>query len=185
MAGPLPVHVNREELHDIAVAPSFEATGSFDVRLVNHGEATHVHLHLDDALSRVAKLEASNHYVDADSERLVSVAVRDGATARGKLKVVSGYGATTRYVDVEVTEPTVEEQSVEVDESLAEPQPTEPEETRLLADNPALAVLSLAGTALALAVGAALVVQQFVVALGAGAVLVGVLVAIYFLLAER
>ncbi|MFB6128488.1 MAG: hypothetical protein ABEJ47_01875, partial [Halorhabdus sp.] len=182
MEDPLPVHVNREELHDIAVPASFEATGSFDVRLVNHGQPLHVHLHLDDDLSAVANLEATNHYVDGETERRVSVSVREGATVRGKLKVVSGYGSQTRYVDVVLTEPDEEEGAVRVDESLAEPQPVaEDDSEEGLVDQPVLAVAALAVGALAVAAAIAFAVQAVVVGLGALAVLAGVLVAVYVL----
>jgi len=182
---PLSVHVNREELHELAVPESYEATGSFEIQLLNHGEPAHVHLHLDDPLSEVAAIEATNHYVDGGSERRVTVRVREGATIRGKLKVVVGYGATTRYVDVTITEPPETETAVEVDESLARPQPIEnPESASLLGERPILPVLSLAALALLIAAGAALLVRQFVVALGASIVFLGVAIALYVLLAE-
>ena len=47
----LPVHLSRSELHAVEAPASFEATGSFDVELVNHDTAVHVHLNLDEALS--------------------------------------------------------------------------------------------------------------------------------------
>jgi len=182
---PLPVHVNREELHDIAVPTSFETTGTFDVRLVNHGQPLHVHLHLDDDLSAVASLEATNHYVDGESERRVTVSVRDGATVRGKLKVVSGYGAQTRYVDVIVTEPDEEAGSVRVDESLGEPQPiAEDQPDGIVDERPLLPVAALAVGALVVTAGIAFAVQAFVVGLGALVVLAGVLVALYVLFIE-
>lgn len=185
MVDPLPVHVNREELHDIAVPTSFETTGTFDVRLINHGQPLHVHLHLDDDLSAVASIEATNHYVDGETERRVSISVREGATVRGKLKVVSGYGAQTRYVDVIVTEPDEEEGSVRVDDSLAEPQPVETEQPdSALAQQPIVPVAALAVGALVVAAGIAFAVQAFVVGLGALVVLAGVLVALYVLFVE-
>lgn len=185
MPSQLPVHVNREELHDLAVPESYETTGSFEIRLINHGEPIHVHLHLDDPLSTVAAIEATNHYVDGGSERRVAVEVRDGASVRGTLKVAVGYGATTRYVDVDISKPVETTQSVAVDESLSRPQPREPEESAgLLEGNPALPVLSLAALALLLAVGAALLVQEFVVALGAASVFLAVAVALYVLVAD-
>ncbi|MFB6202642.1 MAG: hypothetical protein ABEI98_11625 [Halorhabdus sp.] len=185
MPDPLSVHVNREELHDLAVPESYETTGSFEIRLVNHGAASHVHLHLDDALSTVATIEATNHYVDDESERRVGVTVRDGASIQGKLKVVVGYGATTRYVDVTVRKPVETGESVEVGESLARPQPKDdPPSDGLLEAGPLLPVLSLAALAMLVAVGVAVLVQAFVVALGAGVVLVGVVIAMYALIAE-
>ncbi|WP_136687063.1 DUF7524 family protein [Halorhabdus amylolytica] len=185
MPSPLPVHVNREELHDLAVPESYETVGSFEIRLINHGEPSHVHLHLDDSLSSVAAIEATNHYVDGESQRRVSVNVREGASIRGKLKVAVGYGATTRYVDVDISKPIETTQSVEVDESLSQPQPKEPEESGgPLEKSPALPVLSLAALALLLAVSAALLFRQFVVALGASVVFLGVAIALYALVGD-
>lgn len=123
MPSPLPVHLNRNELHGLEVPDSFKATGGFDVRLVNHGAPTHVHLHLDDSLSQIAALEAPNHYVKRESERPVRVTVTGEGAARGSLKVVTAHGATTRYVDVSITEPEPTEGTVEVGDELAEPQP--------------------------------------------------------------
>jgi hypothetical protein len=108
----LPVRLNRESLHSLDVPNGIETDGSFDVLLANHGEAVHVHLHLDDSLSRMATIDANNHYVQAESERPVRVTVDHPAEGHGKLKVVTGYGATTRYVDVDLTEPDESEGSV-------------------------------------------------------------------------
>ncbi|MBX0324586.1 hypothetical protein EGH21_16275 [Halomicroarcula sp. F13] len=184
MPDSLPVHVNREELHGLEVPATFETSESFDVRLVNHGESTHVHLHLDDALSSLASIEAPNHHVERDSERRVRVTLtRDGAV-RGKLKVVTAYGATTRYVDVVVTEPDRSDDPVEVDEDLAKPQPKpDPGSDSVLADVPDLPVLAVGGVALLAAVTAAFFVQNVVVLLAALVVVVGVLATVYAVLA--
>jgi hypothetical protein len=186
----LPVHVNREELHALDVPDAFETTGSFDLRLVNHGQSVHVHLHLDDALSEVATIDATNHFVDGQSERAVRVHVDGDDPVRGKLKVASAYGAQTRYVDVDVVEPEETEETVTVDESLSKPQPkTVPAEsgdslTDALVDNPEVLVLGLGGVALVVAIVAALVLEEIVVVLGTLAVLAGVLVAMYVLVGD-
>lgn len=185
MADPLPIHVNRDHLHDLGTPATFEATESFDIRLINHGEASHVHLHLDDALSEVARLEATNHYVEGEDERFVRVSVQEAGTVRGKLKVSIGYGAETRYVDVIITEPQDEQQSVQIDESLTKPKPMETDESRRIPLNdPVLPVLGLVAAGLLVAIGAALLVRQFVVGVGALAVFAGVIVAIFVLFAE-
>lgn len=181
----LPVHLNRAELHAVEVPDSFETTGSFEIELVNHGTSLHVHLHLDDALSAVADVDAANHFIDGESRRVVRVHVdgHEELPVRGKLKIASAYGAQTRYVDVELTEPEEERRSVEVDESLAEP-PSEPdpETGSSSVASPELVVLAF-GILAVLAAGAiALVVDSPLVIAGAVVVLVGVLVAIYFLL---
>ena len=120
MTDRLVAHINRTGIHSLEVPDSFETEGSFVVDLRNDGEATHVHLHLDDALSEVARLDAGNHYVAGDSSREVRVHVSPGGeSVRGKLKVVTAYGAETRFVDV-----TVEPEragSVAVDPELSKP----------------------------------------------------------------
>lgn len=121
MPDTLPVHVNRTSLHSLEVPDSFETAGSFDVELINHGEPIHVHLHLEDDLSGLASLEAPNHHVDRESTRPVRVTVNRPGSAFGKLKIATGYGAKTRYVDIDLTEPTEQTTSVEVDESLSQP----------------------------------------------------------------
>jgi len=168
----LPVHVNRTSLHSLEVPEHFETDDSFDVRLVNHGEPIHVHLHLDDTLSDVASIDAPNHHVDRESERRVGVTVTGSGSVFGKLKVVTSYGAETRYVDVDLSEPVPTDESVQVDESLSKPQPkaTDPsgsdgetgdEGTTTDTDLP-LGVLALGGVAVVLAVVVATVVEGFV-----------------------
>jgi hypothetical protein len=117
----LAADVNRSGVQTLSVPEAFETDDSFTVELRNHGEATHVHLHLDDALSRVADLDAGNHYVEGDSTRPVRVSVREAVTepVRGKLKVVTGYGAETHFVDVTVTPTRI--QPVDVDPELSKP----------------------------------------------------------------
>ncbi|AUG47660.1 hypothetical protein BVU17_09085 [Haloarcula taiwanensis] len=123
MPDSLPVHLNRTDIHSLEVPNEFDATGSFDVRLVNHGEALHVHLHLDDSLSSVASLDATNHHVRAETDRLVRVTVDGDGPVRGKLKVVTGYGAETRYIDIYIPEGGTENEPVIVDDELSKPQP--------------------------------------------------------------
>jgi len=119
----LPVHLNRTDIHSLEVPNEFDATGSFDVQLINHGEALHVHLHLDDSLSSVASLDATNHHVRAETDRLVRVTVDGDGPVRGKLKVVTAYGAETRYIDVYIPEGGTENEPVIVDDDLSKPQP--------------------------------------------------------------
>jgi len=191
-ADTLPVHLNRESLHALEVPDGFETTDSFDVVLVNHGESVHVHLHLDDELSEAAAIDASNHFVDGDSRRAVRIHVDGARPVTGKLKVASAYGAETRYVDVRIVEPEETENHVEVDESLAEPQPRQPSDGEsddgslvdAVANRPEMIVLVLGFLAIVVAAVAALVLDEVVVMLGALVVLAGVLGALYVLTAE-
>ncbi len=185
MPDELPVHVSREELHAIDVQPIIKVQGSFDVRLINHGESLHVHVHLDDALSDVASIDAGNHHVAGRSQRNVRVEVNLGAvgeeTTLGKIKLVSAYGAQTRWVDVEVLPPDNTDPPVEVDEELAKPKPREPEQPKAF-DQPEVLVLALTAVVLLVAVLTALLVQNTLLLIGSLLVLTGVLAALYFLL---
>jgi hypothetical protein len=182
----LPVHISRETLHTLEVPDSFQASDSFDVRLINHGESLHVHLHLDDPLSEVAAIDAGNHYVERESQRFVRVNVDtdrlDGEPVFGKLKVASAYGAETRWVDVEIVEPEDSEESVRVDESLSQPQRSPAESESSPVPIPELLVFGLGVLALIVAAVAALVIDQTIMLLGALIVLGGVLIAMFFLL---
>jgi hypothetical protein len=182
----LTVHVNRESLHGLSVPDSFAASDSFDVVLVNHGESAHVHLHLDDSLSEQAAVEAPNHHVEGDGERRVRVTRTGDGTARGNLKVVTAYGATTRLVDVELTEPDGGDEPVEVGEELSRPQTrTEGRQLPSIGPVPLGPLLAASGAAVGLAVGAAAVSGSVVVAVavvGIALLAVGVLAV---LLAKR
>ena len=176
MPDALTVHVNRDRLHGLDVPDSFETSDSFDVVLVNHGESTHVHLHLDDALSAVAAIDAPNHHVEGESERRVQVTRTGAGTARGNLKAVTAYGATTRYVDVRVAEPGESKPPVEVGEELTRPTPRpDPSDASLLGDREgrvvaAGVVVVVALGVLAGAIAGSLLVALAVAALGLGGV---------------
>ena len=185
MPDQLRLHVNRQGLHSLEVPDSFETHDSFDVVLVNHGEAVHVHLHLDDGLAEIGSLEANNHYVQANTERTVRVTLDGTTDVFGKLKVVTSYGATTRYVDVEVVEPDANETTVRVDESLSKPQPApEPQRSEPLLEHSAVPVLVLAAVAILLAALAVAFIQSTAIKLGAVAVIGAVVLAAAFLLFE-
>lgn len=121
----LGVDINRRERKSLEAPDAFETDGPFAVELRNHGEATHVYLNLDGALVRAASLGATNHYVEAGSKQSVRVHLDPdaGESVRGQLKVATGYGAETRYVDVNIDR--TPERTIEVDPSLSEPRPRE------------------------------------------------------------
>jgi hypothetical protein len=155
--------INRTGLHTLETPDTFETGGAFSIDLQNHGESTHVHLHLDDTLSEVARLEAGNHYVQGNAHRKVHVAV-DGVeeATRGKLKVSTAYGAQTRYVDV-VIDPFEGKQPVDVDPELSKPQQKAPQQstfTDSLTTLSALPAVILGGVALILAIGAVVVPEN-------------------------
>jgi hypothetical protein len=181
----LQVGLNGDRLHAIEAPESFVSEGGFAVVLDNQGEAVHVHLHLDDDLSAAAELEGNNHYVDREGRRVVPVAVsRLDGDVRGRLKVVTGYGAETAYVDVTLEPGAGSKPPVEVDEDLAKPPRAESPPTareRVAAALPAgdsLPVLGLGLAAVVVALAVAVTVDDVVVTLGAGVVVGGVVAAL-------
>jgi hypothetical protein len=125
----LSVELNGEAVHSIRAPGRFETTGPFAVTFENAGRSTHVHLHFDDDLDPVVSLDETNHFVDTESTKHVHVSV-DGVTEpiRGKLKIVTGYGSETRYVDVRIEPPEdTTPDEVAVDEAFAKPPERPPE----------------------------------------------------------
>ena len=121
----LAVELNGDAVHAIRAPDRFTTTGPFAIAFENLGRSTHVHLHLDDELDRVASLPETNHFVDDEATRRVHVSVsvdRIDEPVRGKLKIVTGYGSNTRYVDVRI-DPPVEStpDEVTIDETLTKP----------------------------------------------------------------
>ena len=179
MTAELPVHISREGLHSVEVPDAIEVEGSFVVRLINHGQSLHVHLHLDDALSEVAMLDAGNHFVEGQSERHIRVDVdteRVDKSLLGKLKIAAAHGSKTRWVDVTVSEPEPIRKEVEVDESLAKPQPKQDDPP--LVERPEFLALGLSAVGLLVAGIAGLAVGNMLVVLGAVVGFVGILITI-------
>lgn len=186
MTDSLSVRLNHERLHDIQTAPAFEATDSFAILLENGDAPVHAHLHLDDELSTVASIPANNHYVDADTVRRVNVEVADAPRpVEGRLKIVTGHGAETDYIDISIVEPEDRADAVAVDEKLGAPQRAEPDSSAFerldlrLGENVPIALLGL--FALAVAASSATLADSGAVLLGAMAVLGSVLAAGYLL----
>lgn len=173
----LPVHLNHDQLHDVQTVASFETTKSFPILLQNGDAPVHVHLHLDDELSQVASMAANNHFVDANATSQVGVRVEEGPRPiEGKLKIVTGHGAETDYVDVSIVDPKERADAVDVDAALADPVQRDTED-----DDPVTVekiTSSLAGNSALVALGLfAVVVALTSAALSnSGAVLVGALV---------
>ncbi|MFW5917044.1 MAG: DUF7524 family protein [Halorubrum sp.] len=127
----LAVELNGDAVHAIRAPDRFATNRPFAIALENEGRSTHVHLHFDDALDRVVSLPETNHFVDDEATRHVHVAV-SAETLRepiyGKLKIVTGYGSETRYVDVRIDPPPeTAPDEVDVDETFAKPPERPPE----------------------------------------------------------
>lgn len=103
----LVVDLNQDGARSLAAPTSVTVDRSFTVDLRNHGMATHVHLHLDDALSKVARLSNANLHVSSGDSRRVQVNVfepEDGdyEPVTGRLKIAIAYGQETRFVDLTI-----------------------------------------------------------------------------------
>lgn len=181
MSNTLAVDINRTGRQSLEVPSSFEAEGPFAVELRNHGEGAHVYLNLDDALTETAALGATNQYVESKSSENVRVHVDPDseATVRGKLKVATGYGAETRYVDVTIDQSP--DQSIEVDPSLSEPRGHEDtQESAAPAGLDAIPAVVLGLVAFALAIGAVISASPANLAFAALAVISAAIAAAYY-----
>lgn len=161
MPDTLAVDVNPDGMHTLRVPERFETSGPFEVRLTNHGEATHVYLSLDDGLSSVASLPDTNHYVRTEDSTVVRVDVDRGARASGELTVATQYGSNSRGVAVDLGGSEPEKQPVEVSDDLSKPPAQEPEPGLVdqLGGVRVVPVLALGVVAVLLAVGALLTAE--------------------------
>lgn len=182
---PLTVELNEERPHDLSVTSTFAVRETFAVVLKNHGQPVHVHLNLDDELSRVATLSAGNHYIEGDEEKAVEVFVSPTESpVHGTLKIVSGYGSETAYVDVTINPGPGDKPRVDIDDVLTQPGGVKPKPQgaeRILASIPSfdtgvLPLVVLAVFALALAFAISRVFDSLAITLGAGVVVIGVAV---------
>lgn len=183
----LPVHLNRESIHDVETPASFDAGGTFSVVVENHGSDSHVHLHLDDDLSRIARIDAGNHYVEGGTTRSVTVSVAEDAAGSGYLDVVTGYGAERESVAITI-DPD-ESEAVTVDEDLSTPQTQSASRSRTDSgrsdvdlEDMALPIGIVAVGILVVAVVVAVSSELGALVVGGLAVVIGVIVAAYFVL---
>lgn len=187
------VHVNRGSANTLEPeSTGLETDDSFRLSLAGHESPAHVHCRLDGDLERIASLDGANYYVEPDGVTVVPIAVDTDAVDRpvdGRLEVLTGYGSESISIDVTVVPGPPD---VDVDESLAEPNRSEPEPTPLedvlgdLADTSgldpgSLAVLALGVVALGIATLTAASIGGLAATAGLGVVVVGVVVALFLL----
>lgn len=183
----LSIDLSRESLHGIEARSAFAVDGPFVVDLVNHGEAVHVHLHLDDALSQVASIGTNNHFLPASGEKQLAIDVTPKThEVSGQLKIVSGHGSDSTYVTLTVEANETAGDRIPVDERLSKPKP-KPTKTRRSSPNIGLSdrlggispiLLGFGVVAVGLALWLALWIGGAIVFAGAIVVLAGVLGAI-------
>lgn len=119
MAEVVPVTINGEGPNTVGVPEAVTVSSDFTVSLENQGTDAHVHLRLDENLSKAASLPASNHYVEGGSTVDISVSVRPDTSVAGTLEVVTGYGATRKQTTVTVD--SSPEPDIPIDDTLTEP----------------------------------------------------------------
>lgn len=182
MPGTLGVALNREGPRTIDGPAAFETEDSFTVELRNYGQPVHAHVRPDEALSRVARVEATNHYVDSEDTRYVDVHVDapDDARVKGRLDVTTNYGAVTH--PVEVTIDTTGPDEVEVDPDLSKP--SERGEPSLLERAGVVPTVIALGVAVVLA-GAALLAGPTQRVLFGGLAVIALLVGLTLAIARR
>ena len=179
----LSVELNGDAVHAIEAPDRFASTGSFAVVFENRGRSTHVHLNFDDDLAPVTSIGETNHYVDDESTRRVHISVADVAEpVRGKLKIVTGYGSTTEYVDVQIDPPSASAtDAVSIDESFTKP-PERPPDVPVtqqttnaldrLIERGSMAAFVLAFIAVVAGIGVALTIESTLVSLAVGVLLI-------------
>lgn len=183
----LRVHLGRDGPKSVEIEEtSIEVSDDFTVEIHNHGHPQHVHVAPERDLGRFVRVEAPNHFIEADDARVVTVEVAEERPQKfdGKLRFVTGYGTETAYVDVRLREEQPAEPSVAVDDSLSRPQtdPPEPSLSARAIDPDSIPVVALATMALLIAVGATMIATDVAVVLGVIAVLVGVGIAVVLVL---
>ncbi|KTG10098.1 hypothetical protein AUR64_10910 [Haloprofundus marisrubri] len=122
----LPVEINGERLHAVDAPSEFTTAGSFVLDLLNRGESVHVHVRLGEALSRVARLDSGNHYVERGATLPIRIAVDESLdrSVTDTIEISTGYGAKKTTVSVTV-DPPEDDPGVDVDERLGRPSATE------------------------------------------------------------
>ncbi|WP_144799256.1 DUF7524 family protein [Halorubrum depositum] len=176
----LAVELNGDAVHSIRAPDRFATTGHFSIAFENLGRSTHVHLHFDDDLDRVCSIGETNHFVDDESTRRVHVTADEvDEPVVGKLKIVTGYGSNTRYVDVRLDPPPdAGADEVVIDERFTKPpeRPPDPPPRQRAAN--AIAGLVERGGVPGAVLGLVAVVAGVAVALAVDSVLVSVAVGV-------
>lgn len=186
MVSPLRVHLGRDGPKSVELEETtIEVTGDFVVEVENHGPPQHLHIAPAADLARFATVAEPNHFIEADDAHVVAVDVSDERPQKfdGQLRIVTGYGTEEFLVDVKLRHEGVTP-GVAVDASLGKPRdesPAAPTLEQRLTSPGTVPLIALAVIATFIAIGAALVVTELAVVLGALAVLVGVGIAIVLL----
>ncbi|MFB6195300.1 MAG: hypothetical protein ABEI80_03950 [Haloplanus sp.] len=185
------VELNRGSLHDVEAPAEFATAEAFSVELRNHGEAVHVHLRADEALSAVARIDSDgNLFVERETTQSVPISVSSvDSPVTGTLEISTGYGAESETIEITV-EPQNEGGSVDVDETLSRPPEGDGASSspslgeRLVGALPGrrtLPILLLAVAAVGIAAAVANAVRSPPVLVGAGVVVGAVLVSLVVL----
>ena len=188
MANRLRIFLDRDEPGTVTTEEqAIETSGDFSIEIHNYGTPKHVHVAPVGDLGRFVTFDASNLYFEPEEVRTISASVTDRRPEKfdGKVKIVTGYGTNTTFFDVNLRQQVETTSDVIVDDELAKPQTEEatPSPFASFELGPdTLPVLALAVMAILIAVGATMIATDIAVVVGAGVVLLGVLVALALLI---
>jgi hypothetical protein len=180
------VELNRGQLHEVEAPSKFATAEAFSLELRNHGEAVHVHVRRDDALSAVTDVDADgNLFVERETTKSVPVGVRpEESTVTGTLEIATGYGSEQASVEITV-EAAETGPNVDVDETLSKPPESDPPRPPLserlsgtLPGHQVVPVLVVGLLAIGVAAAVATSIRSPAVLVGAGVVVGAVLVAV-------
>lgn len=188
------VHVNRGSATVLETeVGTVETCEPIELVLQGHDAPAHVHVRVDDPLDRVTSIEGDNYYVEPDDVTAVPIAVDPSGiddAIEGTLEIVAGYGAETIQIPVTVTDGPP---AVDVDDSLAEPSRSPPEQTPVQravdevtalagVDTGTLAVFALGLLAIVIATATAATIGGAIAFAGLAIVVAGVAVGLGLLL---
>jgi hypothetical protein len=167
------VHLNRKSKNSIEVEKSpVRVSGSFGIILYNYGAPVHVYLHLiDDEIAEIAQIGSAHKSIKSKETVVSEVYVDSVHPAKGRLKIVTGHGAETAYVEIEIVDEEASLSKVKIDKRLASPRPIKTKRRITISkDKISLGVLSL--LVIAICIGTIMVTNSWIMVVGI-AVLIG------------
>lgn len=176
--GSLEIRVNRDLPNTLEVPETFETTDDFQVEITNEGKPVHIHLNYEDDFANRMSLETGNHFIPRKGVFTLPVEIdKSQRPFHGKLRVSTGYGSTTKFVEVRVVKPSGARE-VSIDEDLAKPPIRETRVSALERLVGEMGILILLGIALlALFLGAMIVATITTPLLGLVLVMIALLLA--------
>ena len=172
MSKDVEIHLNRKFKNSIEVEKSpVKVSGSFGIILYNHGAPVHVYLHLSDEIAESAQIGAAHKSIKAGETVVSEVYVDYVHPAEGWLKIITGHGAETEYVAIEIVNEKTIRPQIKIDKELATPKPIETKRKITVSkDKISLGILLL--LVIAICIGTLMVTNSWVMVVGI-AILIG------------